>query len=69
MWYLVSLVTHLHWPAFSENLLATCSLQQFQVRSNMNTRELNWLSLWQATAECLQDKTLFVQIMFQYSQR
>ena len=31
MWYLISLVTHLNWPGFIENFLASCRLQQFQV--------------------------------------
>ena len=53
-WYLVSLVAHLNWPGFVENFLASYSLQQFQVKSSMNTRKLKWLSLWQANAEYLQ---------------
>ena len=40
-WYLVSQVTHLNWPGLkSENFLASCGLQQFEVKSIMNTREL-----------------------------
>ena len=53
-WHLVSLVAHLNWPEFLENFWASCSLQQFQVKSSMNTRQLKWLSLWQATAKYLQ---------------
>ena len=45
MSYLVSVVTHLYWPGFLETFLSFCSLQQFQVKLNMNTRELKWLSL------------------------
>ena len=54
-WYLVSLVTHLIWPGFFENVLASSALQQIHVKSSMNTRELNWISLWQVTAEYLQN--------------
>ena len=40
-WYLVSQVTHLNWPGLkSENFLASCGLQQFEVKSIMSTREL-----------------------------
>ena len=53
-WYLVPLITHLNWPEFLENFLVSWSLQQFQVKPSMNTWELKWLSLWQATAEYLQ---------------
>ena len=38
-WYLVSLV-------IIENFLTSWSLQQFQVKPSMNTRELKLLSLW-----------------------
>ena len=49
--YLLFQVTHLNWPGFHENFFASCNLQQFQVKSSMNTRKLNLLSLWQAIAE------------------
>ena len=42
--YLFSLVTHLNWPRFLENLLASSSLQQFQVKSSRNAQELKWHS-------------------------
>ena len=58
MWYLVALATHIFWPGFLENLLASCSLQQFQTKSSMNTCELKWLSLWQATAKYFQKQNL-----------
>ena len=45
--------THLNWPRFVE-LFRSYHLQQFQSKSSMNTRELKWLSLWQATAEYIQ---------------
>ena len=45
-WYLVSLVTHLNWPGFLENFSAPSSLQQSQVKSSANKRELKWPSLW-----------------------
>ena len=45
---MVSRVAFLNRPEF-ENFLASTSLQQFQVRSRINTRELKWLGLWQAT--------------------
>ena len=51
IWYMVSLVSHLDWPGSLENLLSSCTLQQFQMKSSMNIGELKWLSLWQATAE------------------
>ena len=50
-WYLASLVTHLNGPGFFEIFLASSSLQQFQVKSSVNSREFKWLSLLQATAE------------------
>ena len=53
MWYLVSLVTHLNKPRFLEIVLVSSSLKKIQVKSSMNTRELKWLSLWQATVEYL----------------
>ena len=46
---MVSRVAFLNRPEFVENFLASTSLQQFQVRSRINTRELKWLGLWQAT--------------------
>ena len=58
MWYLLSQVTHLNWPGFFENFLASSSLQQVQMKSSMNTHELNRLSLWQATTEYLQNENL-----------
>ena len=57
-WYLVSLVTHLNWPGFFENFLAFSSLQQIQVESSRNSRELKWLILWQATVEYLEKENL-----------
>ena len=45
--YLLSLVTHLNWPGFLETFMASCSIQQFQVKPRMDTFELKWLSLWQ----------------------
>ena len=57
-WYLVSLATHLKWPGFLENFLASCRLQQFRVKSVMNTRELIWLNLWQATLKYSQNWNL-----------
>ena len=50
-WHLVFLVKNLNWLGFLENLLASCSLQQFQVKSSLKTRELKWQNLWQATFE------------------
>ena len=44
----------LNWPEFIENFLASCSQQQYQVKSSTNARELKRLSLWQVTAEYLQ---------------
>ena len=38
-WYLVSLVAHLNWPGFLENFFAFSSLQQFQVKPSVTTRE------------------------------
>ena len=55
-WYLFSLVTHLNWTGFLENFLASSILQQFQVKSSRNGRELKWLILWQTTAEILEKK-------------
>ena len=52
-WYLVSLVIHLNRPWFSENFLASCSLQQFQVKTSMNACELKCIRLWQATTKYL----------------
>ena len=52
-WYLVSLVTHLNWPGFLENFSAPSSLQQSQMKSSANKRELKWPRLWQTTAEYL----------------
>ena len=52
-WYLVSLVTHINWTRFFENLLAPWSLQQFQIKLSVKTCELKWLRLWQATTEYL----------------
>ena len=45
-WYLLCLVTHLNWPAFFEKFVASSILQQFQVKSSVNTCELKWLNLW-----------------------
>ena len=64
-WYLVSQVTHLNWPGLkSENFLASCGLQQFEVKSIMNTRELNWLSNDRPPPNTFKIKTLFVHPMF-----
>ena len=52
---LVSLVTHLNWSGFLEKFLVSSDLQQFNVKSNVNTRELKW----QATAEYIQ-KIVFI---------
>ena len=56
--YLNSLITHLDWPGFLENFLASDNLQQFQVKPSMNNRDLKWQGLWQATAEYLQKQNL-----------
>ena len=53
-WYLVSLVKHLNWPGFIENVLVSSSLQHFQMKSGVKSRELKWLSLRQATDEYLE---------------
>ena len=60
---LVSLVTHLNWSGFLEKFLVSSDLQQFDVKSNVNTRELKW----QATAEYIQKNC--VHLMSQQSQR
>ena len=52
--YLVPLVTHLNWHGVLENFLASCSLQQFQVKPGINTCELKRLSSWQTTTKYLQ---------------
>ena len=52
-WYVVSLVIHLNWRWFLKNFLASSSLQQFQMKSSVYTRELRCLSLWQTTTEYL----------------
>ena len=56
--YLVLLVTHLKWPGFLGTFLASCSLQQIQVKRSINTCELMWLSLWQTTPEYLQKQNV-----------
>ena len=56
-WYLDFLVTHLNWPVFLQNVLASSSSQQFQVKSNVDFRELKWLSLWRPPPNTLNTKT------------
>ena len=56
--YLVSLVAHVNWPGLPENLLDSCSIQQFQVKPSMNNWEVKWLRLWQTTTEYLQKYNL-----------
>ena len=62
-WHLVSRVTYLNSTGFLENFLASSSLQQFQVQSNRNGREVKWLNLWQATAECLEKPCVFTSCL------
>ena len=57
-WYLFALATHLFWPSVLANFLTSCSLQQFQMKSSVNTCESKWLSLWQATVEYFQKYNL-----------
>ena len=54
------LVVHLNkWSRFLENFLAASILQQFQVKSSVDIRELKWLSLWRSLPNTLKIKTLF----------
>ena len=63
-WYLVSQVTYLNWHQFLEMSLASSSLQQFQVKSSVNTRELNWLSMWRPPLNTLKTITPCFQLIF-----
>ena len=56
-WYLISLVTHINWHEFLWKSLASTTLQQFQVRSNVDFRELKCLSLWRPPPNTLKTKT------------
>ena len=58
--YLVSLVTHLRWIRFLKNLLASSSLEQFQVKLSVNTSKLKWPGLRQTTTEYLDTLKNFV---------